>query len=153
VIRYYIIATAIVVVFGSIVFAHRLAPPNLQISAQPTGTPTVETRVPDAPATARPFSGQGPWVLSALPGCFDEQSRVSGPVAEVEAKLPPAADRVAAGTTLQVGECILVVRARDIWVERGADRLRVPPDAALYRVDGHLTLAVRTGAQLEIRRY
>jgi hypothetical protein len=153
VIRYYIIATAIVVVFGSIVFAHRLAPPDLRISALPTGTPTVETRVSEAPATARPFTGQGPWVLSALPGCFDEQSRVRGPLAEVEAKLPPATDRIAPGTTLQVGECTLVVRAQDIWVDRGADRLRVPPEATLYRVDGHLTLAVRAGGALEIRRY
>jgi hypothetical protein len=153
VIRYYIIATAIVVVFGGIVFAHRLAPPNLQISAQPTGTPTVETHHAEAPATARPFTGQGPWVLSALPACFDEQSRVSGPAAAVRAKLPPAGDRIAPGTTLQVGSCTLVVRARDIWVDRGPDRLRVPPEAALYRVDGHLVLTARSGGQLEIRRY
>ena len=153
VIRYYIIATAIVVIFGSIVFAHRLAPPDLRISAQPSGTPTVQTRFSEAPATAKPFTGQGPWVLSALPGCFEEQSRVSGPFEEVQAKLPPAADRIAPGTTLRVGECSLAVRARDIWVSRGSDRLRVPPDAALYRVDGHLTLAVRSGGQLEIRRY
>jgi hypothetical protein len=45
------------------------------------------------------------------------------------------------------------VHPRDIWVDRGSDRLRVPPDAALYRVDGHLVLTVRTGRQLEIRRY
>jgi hypothetical protein len=153
VIRYYLIATAIVVVFGSIVFAHRLIAPDLRISAQPTGTPTVERHVAEASATPRPFSGQGPWVLSALPACFDEQSRVSGPFAAVAAKLPPAADRIAPGTTLQVAACTLSVRARDIWVDRGPDRLRVPPDAALYRVDGHLVLAVHTGTQLEIRRY
>ena len=152
-IRYYLIATAIVIVFGSIVFAHRLAPPNLRISARPTGTPTVETRVSEAPATARPFSGQGPWVLSALPDCFDEQSRVSGPFAAVAAKVPPANDRIAPGTTLRIATCTLVVRPRDIWVDRGPDRLRVPPDAALYRVDGHLVLTVRSGTQLEIRRY
>ena len=152
-IRYYLIAAAIVVVFGSIVFAHRLVAPDLRISAQPTGTPTVETRVSEAPATARPFTGQGPWVLSALPACFDEQSRVRGPLAAVQARLPPAADRIAPGTTLQVGTCTIIVRARDIWVDRGPDRLRVPPDAALYRVGGRLTLAVRSGSQLEIRRY
>jgi hypothetical protein len=153
VIRYYIIAAAIVAVFGSIVFAHRLTQPDLRISAQPSGTPTVETRVSQAPATARPFSGQGPWVLSALPDCFDEQSRVSGPVAAVEPKLPPADARIAPGTTLRVAGCTLLVRARDIWVDRGPDRLRVPPDAALYRVGGRLVLTVRSGDQLEIRRY
>jgi hypothetical protein len=151
--RYYVIATLIVVIFGSIVFAHRLTQPDLRISARPTGTPTVETHVAEAPATARPFSGQGPWVLSALPGCFDEQSRISGPAVEVAPKLPPADDRIAPGTTLKIATCTLVVRARDIWVDRGPDRLRVPPEAALYRVDGHLVLTVRSGPQLEIRRY
>jgi hypothetical protein len=152
-IRYYLIATAIVVVIGGIVFAHRLATPNLKISAQASGTPTVETRVTEAPSTPRPFSGQGPWVLSALPECFDETSRVRGPAGTLGAKVPSPGDRIAPGTTLRAGDCTLLVRAHDIWVDRGADRLRVPPDAALYRVDGHLTLIVRTGAQLEIRRY
>lgn len=151
--RYYLIATAIVVAFGSIVFAHRLAPPDLRISAQPSGTPTVERHVAEAPATARPFTGQGPWVLSALPDCFDEQSRISGPLRALAPKLPPAADRIAAGTLLHSGDCTLLVRAGDIWVSRGLDRLRVPPAAALYRVDGRLVLSVRTGDQLEIRRY
>jgi hypothetical protein len=153
VIRYYLIATAIVVALGGLLFAHRLAPPDLRISAKPTGTPTVETRVAQAPSTPVPFSGQGAWVLSALPDCFDEQSRASGPAADLRAKVPPAADRIAPGTTLHVAACTLLVRPRDIWVDRGPDRLRVPPDAALYRVDGELTLVVRTGGRMEIRRY
>lgn len=152
-IRYYLIATAIVVIFGSIVFAHRLTQPDLRISAQPSGTPTVETRFSDAPVVPRPFSGQGPWVLSALPDCFDEQSRVSGPVPAVQPKLPPPDDRIAPGTTFRVAGCTLQVRAHDIWVDRGPDRMRVPPDAALYRVDGRLVLTVRSGDQVEIRRY
>ncbi|MGA2393323.1 MAG: hypothetical protein ABSH03_08245 [Candidatus Lustribacter sp.] len=151
--RYYIIAAAIVLVIGSIVFAHRLRPPDLRISARPTGTPTVETHVAEAPATARPFTGQGPWVLSALPGCFDEQSRVSGPAAALEPRLPPPGDRIAPGTTFRAGDCTVLVRAQDIWVDRGPDRLRVPPEAALYRVGGRLVLTVRSGGELEIRRY
>jgi hypothetical protein len=153
VIRYYIIATAIVVIFGSVVFAHRLAPPDLRISARPTGTPTVETHVAEASATARPFTGQGPWVLSALPGCFDEQSRVIGPAVAIAPRLPAPADRISPGTTFDVGDCTVLVRAQDIWVDRGPDRLRVPPAAALYRVDGRLVLSVRSGGQLEIRHY
>jgi hypothetical protein len=153
VIRYYLIATAIVLAIGGLVFAHRLAPPDLRIAAEPTGTPTVETHVAETPATAPPFTGQGPWVLSALPGCFDEQSRVRGPAAALGAAVPPAADRIAAGSVLRVGDCRLDVRSNDIWVARGADHLRVPPDAALYRVGGRLTLAVRSGSVLEVRRY
>jgi len=151
--RYYLIATAIVIAIGSLVYARRVTAPDLQISAQPTGTPTVGTRTSAAPATPRPFTGQGPWVLSALPGCFDEQSRVRGPLRDLRAKLPPAADRITPGTVLHAGDCTVIVRARDLWVDRGADRLRVPPDAALYRVAGRLTLTVRTGRTVEIRRY
>ena len=152
-IRYYLIATLIVIAIGGIVYAHRLAAPDLRIAAKPTGTPTVETHVRTAPATSPPFKGQGPWVLSALPDCFDEQSRISGPLRALAPKLPPAADRIATGTVLHSGDCTLLVRAGDIWVSRGLDRLRVPPAAALYRVDGRLVLSVRTGDQLEIRRY
>jgi hypothetical protein len=151
--RYYLVATLIVAVIGGLVFAHRLSPPDLQISAQPTGTPTVETRVNEAPATARPFTGQGPWVLSALPSCFDEQFRVRGPIGELQPAFPPAADRIAPGTVVHAGACTVLVRDHDLWVERGTDRLRVPPDAALYRVNGRLVLTARTGSTVEIRRY
>ncbi len=153
-IRYYLLATLIVVVFGSIVFARRLAPPDLRISAEPTGTPTVESPTgPGRAATPAAFSAEGPWVLSALPGCFDEQSRISGPAADLAAKLPPASDRIAAGTTLRAGECTVLVRTHDLVVGRGSDRLRVPPEAALYRVDGRLTLVARSSGTVEIRRY
>ena len=152
--RYYVIATLIVVAIGGIVFAHRMTAPDLQISAQPTGTPTVETRVREgAVATPRPFTGQGPWVFSALPGCFDEQFRARGPIGDLRAKFPPAADRIAPGTTFRVNACTVIVRAHDIWIDRGDDRLRVPPDAALYRVGSQLVLTARTGSLVEIRRY
>ena len=152
--RYYVIATLIVVAFGSVVFALRRPAPDLRISAPVAGgTPTVETRVPKVLVTPRPFTGQGPWVRSALPLCFDEQSRVRGPLRSLRAKLAPAADRIAPGTTLRAGDCTVIVRPHDLWVDRGADRLRVPPEAALYRVGGHLTLVARSGRKVEIRRY
>lgn len=150
--RYYLVATAIVVLIGSIVFAHRLTQPDLQISAPAHGTPSAEHETASA-STPPPFRGQGPWVLSALPGCFDEQSRVRGPAAELAAKIPPAAERIAPGTVVMSGDCTVLVRAHDIWVARGTDRLRVPPEAALYRVGGRLVLTARTGKELEIRRY
>jgi hypothetical protein len=153
VIRYYLIAAAIVVAIGSLVFAHRLVPPDLRIAARPTGTPTVGRDVAEAPGTPPPFTGQGPWVLSALPECFDEQSRVRGPASDLRAKLPPAGDRLPPGTVLHVGPCRLAIGANDIRVQRGADRLRIPPQAALYRVNGRLTLTVRSGGIVEIRRY
>ncbi len=152
--RYYLLATLIVVVIGSIVFARRLAPPDLRISAAPTGTPTVESPArPEPRSTPGVFSAQGPWVLSALPACFDEQSRASGPIDALRAKIPPASERIAAGTALTFGPCTVVVRAHDIWITRAGDRLRVPPEAALYRDGKGYTLVARTGAAVEIRRY
>lgn len=152
--RYYLIAALIVVAVGSVVFAHRLAPPDLRIVAQATGTPTVESSSPpDAKRAAVEFSASGSWVLSALPDCFDERSRVRGPAAAVVAQIPPPTDRIAPGTVLAAGPCAVEVRADEIWVRRSGDRLRVPADARLYRADGLLVVVVRTADVVEIRQY
>jgi len=152
--RYYLLAMVIVVLVGSIIVAHRGPAPDLRIVSEPTGTPSAGSpTASDAPVVPPPFAGEGTWVLSALPGCFDERSRVRGPAAALAAKVPPEAARIRSGTTVEAGPCRLLVRADDIWVFRGADRLRVPPHAALYQVAGRLTLVVRNAGVLEIRRY
>ena len=151
--RYYLIATLIVVAIGSLLFARRLAAPDLRVSAQPTGTPSVpraDTR--NDAAGAREFTGSGTWVLSALPNCFEERSRARGAAAIVAAKIPSHAARIAPGTTLRSGACTIVVRPDEVWAQRGADRLRVPT-ARLYRSGGLLVLVTRTDAAVEIRRY
>ena len=152
--RYYLAATVIVVLVGALLAAHRLGPPDLRIAGRGQGTPTAERPAPSAaPNTPPPFRATGSWVLSALPACFDERSRLRGSAADLAAKIPPAADRIAAPATVVVATCTLHVGRNDVWVDRGTDRMRVPPDAALYRVDGRLTLVVRTGSTVEIRRY
>ena len=94
--RYYLIATAIVVLLGSIVFAHRLARPDLRIVGQPSGTPKPESRRASTPMRPRrPSAGRARGCSPRLPACFDEQSRVRGP-AGLAAQIPPPADRVAA---------------------------------------------------------
>jgi len=152
--RYYLAATLLVVLVGGLLAAHRLGPPNLRIAGSAVGTPSVESaRRPEPARSPPPFTGAGSWVLSALPACFDERSRVRGPATELQAKIPPAANRIVAPATLTAGPCTVRVEPHELWVTRGPDRLRVPPDAALYRVDGRLVLVVRTGATVEIRRY
>jgi hypothetical protein len=152
-IRYYLAATAIVVLIGSLVFAHQLKSPDLRIVAQPTGTPTMTRPDGGADAAGGGFSGQGAWVLSALPSCFDEQSRVRGPAAQMRAKVPPAAERIPAGTAFTRGDCAVVVGPDDIRVTRGSDRVRVPPPAALYRDGAGLTLVTSSAGSIEVRRY
>jgi hypothetical protein len=153
-IRSYLAATVVVVLVGGLLAAHRLGPPNLRIVGRGGGTPSVEGSVRPEPArTPPPFTGSGSWVLSALPACFDERSRLRGPAAELQPKIPPESDRIAAPATLAVGPCSVRVEPHEVWVTRGPDRLRVPPDAALYRVDGRLILVVQSGPTVEIRRY
>ncbi len=92
-------------------------------------------------------------MLSALPACFDERSRLRGPATELRPKIPPESDRIVAPAALDVGPCAVRVEPHEVWVTRGPDRLRVPPDAALYRVAGRLILVVHSGSTVEIRRY
>lgn len=152
--RYYLAATLVVVLVGSIVVAHRLAAPDLRIRAGGGGTPTVESSAPPEPERLPPaFTGEGTWVLSALPACFEERSRIRGPLAAVRPKLPPEDARILPPATIRSGDCTLYVRPHDLWVFRGPDRMRVPPEAALYRENGRLTLVVRGPSEVEIRRY
>ncbi len=120
----------------------------------PHRTPTI-TRGADVRATAAPrFGGDGPWVMSALPGCFDQQSATIGPADLLAKDVPPERERLRPATTLRRGACTIVVGEHDVYVYRGADRLRVPPEARLYARGQRLTL-VWSGpyGRMEIRRY
>jgi hypothetical protein len=157
VLRFYLIATIIVLLVVSAFVARRGMPPDLRISQRVVGTPT-PTVGRDMHDVARPrpsatFSGDGSWVMSALPGCFDEQSRTRGSLAALRAKFPPAADRLAATTILQRGNCTIAIGENDIIVTRGPDRLHVPPLARLYAQGPKLTLVVVRGTRAEIRVY
>lgn len=153
--RFYLIATIIVVAIGSVVFAHRLVTRdwNVQSRPNPRQTPTITRGAGAASARTPPtFVGDGPWVMSALPGCFEQQSSKAGPSALLADALPPARERLAP-TVLERGDCRIVVREHDIWVYRGDDRLRVPPEAHLYRHGERLTLVWQHAGRTEIRVY
>ncbi len=153
--RYYLIATLIVVALGSIVFAHRLtALRDFDVTARATGTPTPTRGSGETPGVPfGDFAGEGPWVLSALPSCFVQQQSVSGKAAQLTRDLPPARLRIAPGTTLHRGNCLVTVRAHDILVARGADRLHVPPEARLYDTPKGLTLVYEHRGRTQIRVY
>lgn len=139
---------------GSIVFAHRLPPPNLRVHAQAIGTPSIGRRKNDriTPSNAR-FVAVGTWVMSSLPACFVERLRVRGTSAQVRGDVPPASERVPDASVLHVGDCTITVGAHDLLIARADDRLRVPPEAALYRHAGHLTLVTVREGMTEIRGY
>lgn len=151
-----LVATLVVVAIGSIAFARRGTPPDLKIVGKVSGTPTPTAQRPDAvetlPAKA-PFIGSGSWVMSSLPTCFHERERISGNLTDVRSKFPSTSERVRPPSIVLSGDCTLTVRDHEVWISRGDDRLRVPPDAFLYREPGGLTLVYIHGNRAEIRRY
>lgn len=150
--RYYVAAAAIVVLFGAIVFARRLVAGDLDVRGGPAAPPRAQdSAAPNgAPSDGR-FSADAPWALSALPGCYDQRKSIDGPADEVPA---PRGERARAGTTLRTGECTIVVGEHDLWVFRGRDRLHVPPESALYREpDGRLALDVVARGRRTVRTY
>jgi hypothetical protein len=154
--RYYVIATLIVVAFGSVVFAHRFAANGWKIHADATGPPSAAHGNSNEGFVATPapfFVGQGPWALSALPACFVQQSSKEGPSPLLHDDVPQAALRIAPGTTLHRANCTVLVRAHDVWVYRGRDRLRVPPEAHLYNGPQGLTLVYEHAGRTEVRVY
>jgi hypothetical protein len=92
-------------------------------------------------------------VLSALPGCFAQQSSIEGPAQALTFHVPPPRERIAPGTRIRSGNCTVLVRAHDVWVYRGKDRLRVPPEARLYDTRAGLTLVYEHAGQAEVRIY
>ena len=156
--RFYAIATALVVAIGSVVFARHLAEMrdfNVRGTPRPGQTPTITRGAGGgAPRPAATFSADGPWVMSALPGCFEQQKSIVGASDVVNAKIPPASERLRAGTVLHWVNCTITVGAHDVRITRGDDRLRVPPEAALYRHDDRLTLVWESAyGRTEIRVY
>jgi len=154
--RFYLIATALVVLAGSVVVAHRLATGARTPHAAPRFSPRPVTGDANAGFVVTPppfFDGQGGWVLSALPDCFDQMSSIEGPSALVRHHVPAQRERIAPGSTLHAGNCDVYVRANDVWVFRGGDRLRVPPNARLYAAKAGLTLVYDHDGRTGVRVY
>jgi hypothetical protein len=137
--RYYLIATAIVLLAGIVAGAlHKSGGPELRIaSVQSTASPSP----PRAQATTshgpRPPSGDAPWAMSAVPECFRQRREVHGPTAYVRKALPASARPVAAGTTVVASDCTLRVGTDSLELHRGSESLRVPPEATLYALGGN----------------
>jgi len=154
--RFYAIATVIVVLAGSVLVAHRLATNGWNVRSNAHGPPQRAHPGPNVGFVTTPepnFVGQGSWVLSALPDCFDQLSSIEGPSLALVFHVPPARARIAPGTSLRSGDCTVLVRAHDIWVYRGGDRLRVPPDARLFHGKSGLTLVYEHAGRTEVRVY
>jgi hypothetical protein len=134
VLRYYLIATAVVAAILMVVLAlpHGLRNSGEASYSSGRGTPGPAQRDPRL-ATTAPTTGNAPWALDVLPECFHELARSSGTPAFARARRPRGARALPAGTVLRVADCTLAIGDGRALVTRGADRLVIPPLAHFYR--------------------
>jgi hypothetical protein len=110
-------------------------------------------KVTAAPPPPEDVTGNAPWALSALPDCFTQRSETTGSASYVRARLPAGAQPVQPGTRLTYGPCTILVRDDELTVERGSDRLRVPPHATLYTIGNSLALLRTSESTTDLRIY
>jgi hypothetical protein len=115
--------------------------------------PKASQTAPPSRRRSTAFAGDAPWALSALPECFKQRSKSTGPLRYVEAQLPLQAAMVRPPATLRFADCTVSVRDDRIVVTRGPDRLRVPPPARLYRGSGTLALLRGADGGYDLRIY
>jgi hypothetical protein len=111
---------------------------------------------PQASTTPPPSStlaGDAPWVLSALPDCFEQLAVDTGPRAFLLHHLPAGSIRIAPPARLHYADCTISVVRDEVYVRRGRDAFRIPPPAYLYRSPGRLSLLRTTAVGGELRVY
>ncbi len=110
-----------------------------------------------APAGTRKaagVTGDAPWALSALPECFDQQSKSTGPeLSYMLAHLPAGSQMVRPPATLRYDDCTLHVQGAQVFVDRGTDHMRIPPQARLYTAPGKVALLRGSDGGYELRVY
>jgi hypothetical protein len=152
--RYYLIATFLVVsalLVGTVVQWRKTA---FEVaSVRSSGTPSASRPQAQTTYPPRGVTGRAPWALSALPECFVQDSEARGTAPFVRAQLPPEAQLVPSGSRLVSADCTLRVGARSATVERGTERLVIPPQAAFFIVGRRLALLRRDAAGAELRIY
>lgn len=100
------------------------------------------------------FKGDAPWALSALPECFTQEERASGPLKYVLGQIEMNAAMVRPPATLQFADCTVRVVGETVYVDRGIDHLRIPPPVRLYHSRSHRLYVLRgAGNGYELRVY
>ena len=151
---YYGIA-AVIVIAGVILFAAGAGRGrDVEVKTEPAhGTPSPPRH--EAASTFRPgpVTGSAPWALSAVPECFRQIKHDRGTAAFAARRLPPGARRLAPGTVMAVADCRLLVGAATLTLERGDERLVVPPRTAAYAAGDTLSVLRTTGNAGDLRVY
>ena len=128
---------------------------RLQIaSVQASVPPKVSQTEPPTRRQAVPFTGDAPWALSALPECFFPASEsTAASLSYVLAHLPRGAAMVRPPARLTYHDCTIRVAGDEVFVDRGKDRLRIPPPVRLYAAGRSLAVLRVTDGHYELRNY
>jgi hypothetical protein len=153
--RYLAIATVLVVAAVAIVagYANRKGPGLKITSVNASVPPKASQTQPPSARKPQSFRGDAPWALSALPECFSQLSKTVGPQAYVMAHLPAGLSAARSGEVLYSGDCKLQVRGETILVDRGSDRMRIPPPVRIYYGKNLFALLRGGVGGLELRVY
>jgi hypothetical protein len=155
-VRYLALATLIVLGAVAIILrlpaGHRTPGGEVRFSSS-TATPGPPQNGDVSQSTPRPVTGEAPWALSALPECLRQDFRRDGTPAFARIGFPKAAVRLSPGSRFRIADCTFMVGTDTIAVQRGADRLIVPPAAHLYRSPGKLVLERTAYGRDEVRVY
>lgn len=120
---------------------------NVRVPPKAASTPAPKPRI------VRGFSADAWWAFSALPECFVQERESKGPRAYVIRHLSGAWLRVPPGTDISTQDCSVFVRDGEVGINRGADRLRIPPPATLYQHGRSFALLERVSGVWELRTY
>jgi hypothetical protein len=152
--RYYAIATAIVLAVAVLATMGARDIMRLHFRSSNAPQPQQHLRYGDsAGENQASLAGDAPWALSALPDCFIQQAEWTGTATYVDAHLPHGARAIEPGTQLRYGPCTISVRSGEVFVNRGADRFRIPPHAVLYQDGAQLWLLRAAGHSSVLRSY
>jgi len=148
--RFFAAATVLVAAFVFAITLRRMSHPDVRISARASGTPSAARVQSHESAAPTSLGGDAPWALSALPDCARQHSEDRGSAASVHRKIPVQATAVEG--VVHAGPCTISVTAYGIFVQRGSDRLRIPPPARLLHWDDRYYLYDhdRKGAVLRV---
>jgi len=133
VLRYFVIATVLVVgAWAAIAAYHEYRLRIVVRGGSGTMPPHASSSAPPSARYARGLRGAAPWALSALPECLLQTEEWKGTLGAVLAHLPRGARSVPPATTLDYGDCAILVSSNRAVVHRGRDWLTIPPVAHLY---------------------
>lgn len=147
--RYFVVATVLVVGAGLIVVALHPFRFTIAVGAgRGTMAPKPAASLQPERRTPRGLRGDAPWALSALPECLIQVQEWHGTLESVRARLAPDAREIAPPATLRYADCTIFVSKRQATVVRGDTRLRIPPFSRFFRLaDNGIALVRSTGCE------